>query len=113
MKKYGVDVVNFIPGSQVLNTNIAAHQDTYATEMMAAFTNEQIEFYGDYFERYNDYLKQISGDRPVRTISDIDLLEEFHNAIVDFTPRSIYKCEPIRYVQRVYFQKIGIVTNTF
>lgn len=98
MKKYGVEVVNFIPGSQVFCTNIIARQDQYSSEMLAAFTDEQLEFYGDYFERYNNYLKFISGTKPVRIISDGDLISIFRNAIVDCTPRATYKCEPVRYV---------------
>lgn len=98
MKKYGVDVVNFIPGSQVMCTNITARQDQYASEMLAAFTDEQLEFYGEYFERYNSYLKVLSGSKPVQIITDGNLFAEFHNAIVDYTPRAIYKCEPFKYV---------------
>lgn len=97
LKKYGVEVVNFIPGSQVMCTNITARQEQYATEMMTALTDEQLEFYGDYyFERYMNYLKHISGAKPVQIISDGNLFVEFRNSIIDYTPRAIYKCEPLR-----------------
>lgn len=96
LKKYGVEVVNFIPGSQVMCTNITARQEQYATEMMTAFTDEQLEFYGDYYERYMNYLKHISGTKPVQVISDGNLFVEFRNSIIDYTPRAIYKCEPLR-----------------
>lgn len=102
MKKYGVDVVNFIPGSQVMCTNITARQDQYASEMLAAFTDEQLEFYGEYFERYNNYLKALSGTKPVQIISDANLFAEFRNAIVDYTPRAIYKCEPLKYKPYIF-----------
>lgn len=98
MSKYGVQVVNFIPGSLVMSTNITARQEQFATEMLTAFTDEQLEFYGDYFERYNNYLKHISGTKPVQIISDGNIFVEFRNAIVDYMPRAIYKCEPLRYV---------------
>lgn len=98
MKKYGVEVVNFIPGSQVMSTNITARQEQYATEMLVALTDEQLEFYGDYFERYMNYLKHISGTKPVQVISDGNLFVEFRNAIIDYAPRATYKCEPLRYV---------------
>lgn len=98
MKQYGVEVVNFIPGSQVMCTNITARQEQYAEEMLVALTDEQLEFYGEYFERYNNYLKHISGTKPVQVISDGNLFAEFRNAIIDYNPRAIYKCEPLRYV---------------
>lgn len=98
MKPYGVQVVNFIPGSLVLCTNITARQDQYATEMLTAFTDEQLEFYGEYFERYMNYLKLLSGTKPVQVITDGNLFTEFRNSILDYTPRAIYKCEPLRYV---------------
>lgn len=96
MKKYGVEVVNFIPGSQVTNTNIIGRQKQYASEMLAAFTEEQLLFYGDYFERYNNYLKHISTNNSAQIISDGDLFNEFCKSLLDYTPRSTYKCEPLR-----------------
>lgn len=98
MKKYGVDVVNFIPGSQFMSTNIVAHQKKYASEMLEAFTDEQLEFYGEYFERYNKYLSYISGNYSVQVISDNKLFDEYENAILDYTPKAIYKCEPLKLV---------------
>lgn len=96
MKKYGVEVVEFIPGSQVLHTNITARQEQYANEMLAAFTDEQLDFYGDYFTRYNEYLKHISGVKPVQVICDGHLFANFRSAIIDYSPRTVYKCEPFR-----------------
>lgn len=96
MKKYGVEVVSFIPGSLVLCTNITARQEQYASEMLTAFSDEQLEFYGDYFNRYNEYLMHISGTKPVQIISDGYLFAEFRNAVVDHIPRATYKCEPTR-----------------
>lgn len=98
MKKYGVDVVNFIPGSQFMSTNIAARQKQYASEMLAAFTDEQLEFYGEYFERYNKYLSYISGNNSVQVILDKKLFDEYENAILDYAPKAIYKCEPLKLV---------------
>lgn len=97
MRKYGVEVVNFIPGSQVMCTNITSRQEQYANEMLTAFTDQQLEFYGEYYNRYMEYLKQISGPKPVQIISDGNLFIEFRNAIIDYIPRAVYKCEPLRY----------------
>lgn len=96
MKQYGVQVVNFIPGSYVMSTNITERQMEYTAEMLAAFTDEQRTFYGDYFERYNNYVNLFSGTKPVEIFSDGCLLTEFRNAIIDYTPRAMYKCEPLR-----------------
>lgn len=96
MKKYGVEVVEFIPGSLVMSTNITARQDQYASEMLQAFTDEQLNFYDDYFHRYNEYLTHISGQKPVQVIDDGKLFLEFRNAIVDCWPKATYKCEPLR-----------------
>lgn len=96
MKQYGVQVVNFIPGSYVMSTNITERQKEYTAEMLAAFTDEQRTFYGDYFERYNNYVNLFSGTKPVEIFSDGCLLTEFRNAIIDYTPRAMYKCEPLR-----------------
>lgn len=96
MKKYGVEVVNFIPGSLVMSTNITARQDQYASEMLQAFTDDQLNFYEDYFHRYNEYLTHISGLKPVQVIDDGKLFMEFRNAILDCWPKATYKCEPLR-----------------
>lgn len=98
MKQYNVQVVNFIPGSLVMCTNITARQEQYATEMLTAFSDEQLEFYGEYYDRYMNYLKIISGTKPVQVISDGNLFRQFRNSILDYTPRATYKCEPLRYV---------------
>ncbi|XP_031637542.1 D-beta-hydroxybutyrate dehydrogenase, mitochondrial [Contarinia nasturtii] len=97
VKKYGVEVVNFIPGSQVMCTNITARQKQYTSEMLTSFTDEQIDFYGDYFKRYNNYLNQFCGNKPIQIISDGNLFTEFRNALIDYTPCAIYKSEPFRY----------------
>lgn len=97
MKKYGVEIVNFIPGSLVMCTNITARQDQYASEMLQAFTDEQLQFYDDYFHRYNEYLTHISGIKPVQVIDDGTLFLEFRNSILDYWPQATYKCEPLRY----------------
>lgn len=97
LKKYGVDVVSFIPGSLVMSTNITARQDDYANEMRQAFSPEQLEFYEDYFDRYNGYLKYISGIKPAQIIIDEGLFERFERALKDCPPEAVYKYEPWRY----------------
>lgn len=98
MKKYGVEVVNFIPGSQFMKTNIVGNQGRYASEMLSAFTDEQRTFYGDYFDRYNYYLSQIPNNGLHVMSSDDELLNKFRDTILDGKPRALYKCEPFRLI---------------
>ncbi|XP_058826531.1 D-beta-hydroxybutyrate dehydrogenase, mitochondrial-like isoform X2 [Topomyia yanbarensis] len=98
MSNYGVPVVNFIPGSLVMQSNICANQMRYAAEMKSAFSAEQLEFYGSYFDEYNGYLKFISGAKPVQCLpKDHPVLKRFEDALLDESPSRIYKCEPWRY----------------
>lgn len=99
-----------------MSTNITARQDQYASEMQQAFTDEQLTVFGDYFQRYNDYLKIISGTKPVQIITDANLLAMFRNAIIDYTPRAIYKCEPLRYFNiklMLFFYLRNSIWNSF
>lgn len=50
MKKYGVDVVNFIPGSFVGSSNIAAKQQVYAQEMKKSFNKFSKFYYVEIFK---------------------------------------------------------------
>lgn len=96
MSKYGVDVVNFIPGSFVLSSNIASHQSKLAAEMRAAFTEEQLNFYGDYFDRYNKYLDALSGDKEPQQVDEL-IIQTFEEALLDVPAKTRYICEPLRY----------------
>lgn len=96
LKKYGIQVVNFIPGSFVGSSNIAANQQIYVNEMWNHFTDEQKEFYGDFFGRYNDYLRILSGDDSPRKMADKKLFECFQHALLNIQPKDLYKHEPWR-----------------
>jgi 3-hydroxybutyrate dehydrogenase len=96
MNKYGVEVVNFVPGSFVATSNIASHQADKSTEMRESFSKEQLDFYGDYFDRYNDYLKGLSGEKSPRMVDPL-ILEIFEDALLDTPPKAIYISEPFRY----------------
>lgn len=97
MKKYGVRVVNFIPGSFVGSSNIAARQQDFAKEMRASFTPEQLGFYGDYFDRYNEYLNVVSGNKDPQIFGDQKMMETFEAALLEKHPKQIYINEPWRY----------------
>lgn len=96
MNKYGVEVVNFIPGSFVLTSNIASKQSEYSKEMRASLSEEQIKFYGEYFDRYNKYLEQISGEKEPQMV-DNNIIETFEEALLQNIPKTRYICEPLRY----------------
>lgn len=96
MNKYGVEVINFVPGSFVIASNIAAHQSSRAIEMRASFNDEQLNFYGEYFDRYNNYLNGLSGEKEPQMIDNL-IIQNFEEALLDAPPKSIYICEPIRY----------------
>lgn len=96
MAKYGVKVVNFVPGSFVMSSNIASRQQEHAEEMAKELTQEQLDFYGDYFKEYNEYLKIISGPKPLQFVDDNGILKTFKSALLDENPKSMYINEPIR-----------------
>ncbi|KAI8130456.1 Transcription factor kayak [Lucilia cuprina] len=91
MQSYGVEVVNFIPGSFVMSSNICARQQDHAKLMYNNFSSEQREFYGAYFKRFNDYLNIISGFKPANSMHDKELLDKFKDALTNTQPKAIYK----------------------
>uniref|UniRef100_A0A1Y1LKZ5 Uncharacterized protein n=1 Tax=Photinus pyralis TaxID=7054 RepID=A0A1Y1LKZ5_PHOPY len=97
LRKYGVRVVLFIPGSFITQSNIMGTQVENCLEMYNAFNKEQLEFYGDYFNRYNNYLNAIGGTRSIRKIIDSSLYEKFEKALLEWPPSPIYINESFRY----------------
>lgn len=97
MEKYGVQVVNFVPGSFVGHSNIAARQQDFANEMKKEFSTEQLEFYEDYFDRFNGYLSILSGVKPPCILGDTKIIDTFEKALLDKNPNVMYKAEPWRY----------------
>lgn len=97
MAKYGVQVVVFIPGSFVTESNILGRQLQNVQEMHDNFTVEQHQFYRSYFKNYNIYLSfLIPPSEPVK-LKDEKLFEIFEGALLDKNPNSVYKHEPMRY----------------
>lgn len=107
MKQYDVDVINFIPGSFLLNSNISSNQSKYSSEMRRSFNEEQVNFYGDYFDRLNSYLSLFCGEREPSVIPNENLLRTFEEALIDMPPKPRYKCEPWRY--KFYHFLFGIM----
>lgn len=96
LMKYEVEVTSFIPGGFVMQSNLMARQNEHAKEMREALSEEQRNFYGDYFDRYNEYLSYIPscGD-PVMV--DREIINRFVDSLVESPPKPVYLFEPIRY----------------
>ncbi|EDV90796.1 GH14332 [Drosophila grimshawi] len=100
MRQYGVEVVNFVPGSFVLDSNIAARQQQHAQQMLDGFNEEQLAHYGNYFHRFNEYLSILTGFKQPNQLRDDDLLDKFKDALTNKQPHSLYIHETWRY--RIY-----------
>ncbi|XP_055380953.1 D-beta-hydroxybutyrate dehydrogenase, mitochondrial isoform X2 [Condylostylus longicornis] len=96
MSKYGVKVINFVPGSFIMLSNITAKQCIYASIMRDKFNDEQTIFYGRYFEQYNDYLRSLSKCKAPCEIADNILYKKFQKALLSENPKTIYIHEPWR-----------------
>lgn len=90
MKKYHVDVINFIPGSFIMQSNIFARQQEHVKEMRKQLTDEQLRFHGDYFNEYNNYLLQLDQYRKPGLVEDVALMKLFERALLEVNPHSIY-----------------------
>lgn len=97
LKKYGVKVITFIPGSFTQHSNIMSKQVENVYEMHSAFTGEQLYFYGEYFKRYNSYLALLTGPAMPRKIVDSGMYEIYERALLDEFPQAKYVNEPFRY----------------
>ncbi|ALC48046.1 sro [Drosophila busckii] len=97
LQQYGLEVVNFVPGSFVMDSNIAARQQQHAEQMFLAFSEEQRHFYGNYFKQFNEYLSILSGFKEPNKVQDVRLLAKFKDALTSTQPLTIYIHEPWRY----------------
>lgn len=111
LKKYNVRVINFIPGSFVLQSGILRRQKKFGEEMWNGMNEEQKEFYGDYFREYNDYIGAVSEMVPT-DVMDVDLriLEAFREAIIASDPQRRYLVEPLRY--KLYHKMFDILPDS-
>lgn len=96
MSQYDVNVINFVPGSHVLTTNISARQQEHARSMFEQFDEEQKNFYGPYFHGFNDYLRILSGTKAPNGVKDTELMKKFHHALTNSCPKAMYINEPLR-----------------
>ena len=97
VKKYGVKVVNFVPGSFVGMSNIANGQTAHAAEMKTAFNDEQKATFTNYFDRFQNYLRCIPIATDPNLLHGGSLLRVFGHCVLDDKPKCMYKNEPMRY----------------
>ncbi|XP_044577584.1 D-beta-hydroxybutyrate dehydrogenase, mitochondrial [Cotesia glomerata] len=107
LKKFGIKVVSFIPGSFVLQSNILCQQQKYFKMMEAAMTSEAKSLYSDYFTRYANYLCGLpcNANAVPQILENSNLYELLEGAMLDQYPQAIYKCEPWRYMIYNFFFK--------
>ncbi|KAM8705345.1 hypothetical protein ACLKA7_009760 [Drosophila subpalustris] len=106
LQQYGMEVVNFIPGFFVMDSNIAARQQQHAQQMLEAFSDEQLAHYGNYFRQFNEYLNILSGFKPPNKLRDDGLHSKFKDALTNTQPAALYIHEPWRY--KIYRWLFGI-----
>lgn len=97
LKKYGVKVVTFVPGSFAKQSGIMANHVEQTYEMQKNFTPEQKLFYNDYFKRYNAYLNCLTTPEGVIKIKEDSLYSSFEHTLLDESPKAEYINEPMRY----------------
>ncbi|XP_052863191.1 D-beta-hydroxybutyrate dehydrogenase, mitochondrial-like [Anopheles cruzii] len=91
-------VVELVPGSFLLHSNICARQAHFFDDMWSNMKPGQQLFYETYFGRFRDYLLPLCRRRPIEPFpADDPLLESIHGALFDKHPKAIYKCESWRY----------------
>lgn len=98
LSKYNVRVINFVPGSFVLQSGILKRQKQFGDEMWQSMNAEQREFYGEYFESFHNYIGAVSAMAPKDAV-DVhpDIVRAFAEAITATDPKRRYLVEPLRY----------------
>ncbi|KAF7382888.1 hypothetical protein HZH66_013290 [Vespula vulgaris] len=97
LKKYGIDVVTFVPGSFTQESNILANQPERFDAMKESMTLDARYFYRDYFDRYVKYFEPLARKVTPKPVENPRIYEKFEGALLDNYPSSVYKCEPWRY----------------
>ncbi|KMQ93074.1 estradiol 17-beta-dehydrogenase 2-like protein [Lasius niger] len=93
--KYGVNVVSFIPGGFISESNIMRRQRLHFDEMERHMSDEAKRFYGDYFTRYAEYFSQAdlsSGNQDnIKVLSNSRIYETFDSALLEVHPSAVYR----------------------
>ncbi|XP_076637290.1 SDR family oxidoreductase shroud isoform X1 [Colletes latitarsis] len=97
LKKYGVEVVCYVPGSFVGESNILARQAEHFETMKKSMSEEAKVFYGEYFDRYSKYFVSVAHGGESRKLQDPRIYKIFEGALLDKHPSAVYKNETWRY----------------
>ncbi|XP_049858338.1 D-beta-hydroxybutyrate dehydrogenase, mitochondrial-like [Schistocerca gregaria] len=115
LAKFGVRVVQVLPGSFFAHSGLLARQQQHAAEMEEAMTDEQRQFYGEYFKRYQAYLRPLgdacacSAESP-SAVPDAGINDALDCALALVSPQAVYERAPLRY--RVYHTLCRISPST-
>jgi hypothetical protein len=78
-------------GSFIKESSILAQQKKCFDDMRASMSNDTRRFYGDYFEKYVEYLTSLSTESRLGRIENPKLYEAFDGALLDESPSAFYK----------------------
>lgn len=88
----------FSVGGFVGSSNILLGQETKGEAMVEHLNDEQRKFYGNKIESLNNYLELASGEGKFDSMHDMKILNTFMKAMLDETPKLMYKVESWRYM---------------
>lgn len=97
LHKFGVNVINFIPGSFIMSSNIVARTMLLSKNMKNSMSVSQLNTYEEYFDQYYGYLSHVADYANVGVPFDSKIVSKLMDAILDESPKSVYKEEPWRY----------------
>lgn len=106
--KFGVKVINFIPGSFIMSSNITARTMMLSKNMKETMSEEQLKVYEEYFDQYYGYLSYVSSYKSPGSVQfDAKIISKLMDAILDEFPKCVYKEEPWRY--KLYYNLFKII----
>ncbi|KAL0118650.1 hypothetical protein PUN28_009371 [Cardiocondyla obscurior] len=111
--KYNIEVVSFIPGGFITESNIMKRTRLHFDEMLEYMPDEAKRFYGNYFTRYAEYFSSVSAVCPgnegnVKVLTEPKIYKIFDNALLDVYPSAVYRYESWRY----FFYRILFKTTS-
>lgn len=107
LHKFGVNVVNFIPGSFIMSSNIVARTMVLSKSMKNGLSDNQLNTYETYFDQYYGYLNHVAEHAKTPAAFDPQIISKLMDAILDESPKYVYKVEPWRY--KFYYNLFKII----
>lgn len=85
-----------------MSSSIACRTKWWSQEMKKQLTQEQLDVYEEYFDRFYAYLSVFPEQNPPTMVKfDRKLIETMMDAVTDLYPKLTYKIEPFKY--KVYY----------